>query len=242
MVAIAAFFSSLSSKSKYYCHFYEYLQAVCLRIKNNKGLVTISTHTAHERTNHFTEPVHTSRTWRIRSEHSRQKGVWSLPRSIALPWDADDAIHYAKVSESDEEYYDVNFTMNARPRKFIRLTPVYMNELFRDYADQDSFEFTADGPFVIRSTVSRQARSGRDMDATLMSATVRDRRKTVHFKDSHRHAGKIRALEAPYQNVCFIAEAFLFAFPAQMRQYGILIRFNKRVFILYRRDQAGLRG
>ncbi|KAF4693602.1 hypothetical protein FOZ60_010526 [Perkinsus olseni] len=239
---------ALSSPSKFYCHFYEYLQAVCLQTKTRKGLLAISLHEVHARSNRPHEPLYESATWRIPAQYRIRKGVWSLPTEVSLPWPIDlSNVSYTKVDATGGEagYYDVNFTMNSAPRRFTKLTPLWANELSRDGQGQrQRFVFTADHPFAVECIVTFTGRKSY-LFPTLgkhMAAVVGASDGELHFKDISDPYVERRTLEARYRGYFYIAKAFVFLLPTRVRQYGTMFRYRGETHMLFRKDEVELRG
>ncbi|KAF4751274.1 hypothetical protein FOZ62_023265 [Perkinsus olseni] len=218
------FGAALSFPLKFYCHFYEYLQAVCLQTKTRKGLLAISLHEVYARSDRPHEPVYESATWRISARHRIREGVWSLPTDISLPWPIDRSnVRYTKVDSIDGEagYYDVNFTMNSAPRRFAKLIPVWPNELSQDGQGQPQrFVFTAGPPFPVECVVT--AMGGRSSTRKYMSAVVGTSDGELSFIDVGDPCAERKTLEAldRIHGYFYTAKAFIFLLPTPLRQYG----------------------
>ncbi|KAF4648790.1 hypothetical protein FOL47_002804, partial [Perkinsus chesapeaki] len=124
---------------KYYCHFDEYLQSVCLKKLQRQVINTISRHTVFAYEDNPRVPLYESRSYAASSSSpaglgipSFSKGKWSYLNTDCFPWPVELPVRYSKVDGKHGKpgYYDINFTMDANmPRRFNHLIPVKVSAI-----------------------------------------------------------------------------------------------------------------
>ncbi|KAF4665216.1 hypothetical protein FOL47_004696 [Perkinsus chesapeaki] len=227
---------TIAKETKFYCHFYQELQSVCLQ-KVGDELKSISKHTVHAFKSNPAEPLYTSITWPTRLSFNGRAGILGIPDDVLLPWPAD---HYATFRKTvvfeGPTYYDMSFKEEEDNKRFTKLMPISAHTIDRDGRSNNILgEFISDLPQPLVATVTR-AENGEI--STNISYTLRKGGKVNLEKVKSTDDVRVMVLKrGPIK-----AKAFFFRLPTKTVQYGLMVYTENKCIILYKADQIRLRG